>query len=223
MGDGDRLSQARNEDLRAHAAVRANQAAAVERRHRAQEREQRQGERPTRSRAAGSAPGRIEAHGAVRRSPRASLEPAVRRCRSCPSGRRSPDGRDQHADLAQDRMPTMSTTYSSAPNLRKWKKPRWAMMPPIRNVMRRMMGTVPADPVQMMHGGGEAEGCRSQERGHERLVPAPPACSRSRLHRAPCRQRFGQRLEEAASRRLLPWAGWPRLAIGALHAFERPR
>ena len=35
----------------------------------------------------------------------------------------------------------MSTTYTSAPNLRKWKMPCCAMMQPIRKVMRRMMGT----------------------------------------------------------------------------------
>jgi hypothetical protein len=45
-------------------------------------------------------------------------------------------------------MPTMSTTYSSAPNFRKWK--------------------MPGDTIQMVDGRGESEGRRPQKRAHER-------------------------------------------------------
>ena len=39
------------------------------------------------------------------------------------------------------RMPTMSTTKISAPNLRKWKMPCCARIAPIRKVISRMIGT----------------------------------------------------------------------------------
>ena len=116
----------------------------------------------------------------------------------------------------------MSTTYSSAPNLRKWKKPCWAMMPPIRKVMSAMIGTA----CQATRSRWYTADVRRKVRG--RISTATRACARapsmfrntmkSRPRSARPRPTCSRADDEPVG------AGRPgrRFAIGGVHLCQQP-
>ena len=217
--DRDRLPEPRREDLGAHAAVEpGDQPAAVERRHRAEERQHRQGDDEREHARQDQHLDGIEPHGAQGVDLLAHLHGAELGRVGAARASRHHDRHDQHADLAQHQDADHVDHVLVGAELAEMEE---ALLgddaADQEGDEQHDRHGLPADAVEVVHDGGDAQGLRLPQRrrpGHGRWRPASPrtrrGCGRSppfrgRRPRAPAAS--GSR--QAAGRAACGWRGAP--------------
>ena len=170
--DRDRLPQADDEDRRAHAAIEpGDEAAAEERRHRAEEGQDRQGDDQREHARQDQDFDRVEAHGAQRVDLLAHLHRAELGGVGAARAARDHDGDDQHADLAQHQDADQIDDVVLGAELAEMED---ALLRDDRadqeGDQQDDADRLPADAIEVMHDGGEAKRARSYDRAAGRLA-----------------------------------------------------
>ena len=225
MGERDRLLQARDEDLGAHAAIEpGDQAAAVERRHRAEEGQHGQRDDQREDARQDQHLDRIEAHGAQRVDLLAHLHRAELGRVGAARAAGDHDGDDQHADLAQHEDADHVDDVLLGAELAEMEEALLGddaadQEGDEQNDRHRL----PADAVELMDGRGEAELARARDHAEPSATPMAPSMSAKSTRSRP---KPGRRLGRAAARtpttRCRGLAA-RRLAIDAVHLLRAGR